>query len=144
MMATGTKAKKAQQTATRVKSGEPTTDLVAKPRVAKSTRATKKAAGSRRSAAPRHQNAAGGTGRVAQVRLGPDEVAAMEHVMQALNLGSTSDVLREGLRLLARKAAEVAAAEEIRDFYRGEPAPPPDGALAPTSEELAAADEAEW
>ncbi|MBV7700551.1 hypothetical protein KWI83_34665 [Streptomyces sp. TRM70350] len=68
----------------------------------------------------------------------------MEQVMQALNLGSTSDVLREGLRLLARKAAEVAAAEEIRDFYRGEPAPMPDGALAATAEELAAADEAEW
>ncbi|WP_256363222.1 hypothetical protein [Streptomyces sp. TRM70350] len=143
-MATGTKAKKAQQTATRVKRSEPATDRVTKPRAAKSTRTTKKAASSRRSAAPRYQDAAGGTGRVAQVRLGPDEVAAMEQVMQALNLGSTSDVLREGLRLLARKAAEVAAAEEIRDFYRGEPAPMPDGALAATAEELAAADEAEW
>lgn len=136
-MATGTETEKARRTTTRAKRGGPVTDRATKPKTAKSTKATKKTAGSRR-------DAAGGTGRVAQVRLGPDEVAAMEQVMRALNLGSTSDVLREGLRLLARKAAEVAAAEEIHDFYQGEPAPMPAGALAATAEELAAADEAEW
>lgn len=144
-MATGTRTKKAQDPATRPKRGEPTADRVMKPRVPKSNKSTKKAPSSRRHSAPGYQEAAGGSaGRVAQVRLGPDEVAAMEQVMQALNLGSTSDVLREGLRLLARKAAEMAAAEEIRDFYQGELAPMPDGALAATAEELAAADEAEW
>ena len=143
-MAAGTEAKETSPVKARAKRSEPTAGRLTKERTAKGTKATKKAATSRRHAAPRSQEAASGAGRVAQVRLGPDEVAAMEQVMRALNLGSTSDVLREGLRLLARQAAEVAAAEELRDFYQGEPAPMPDGASAVTAEDLAAADEAEW
>ncbi len=81
---------------------------------------------------------------LAQVRLRADETAAMQLAMARLNLSSTSDALREGLRLLSQEAVEVAAAQEIQVFYGGEPAPVPDG-VAPVSEaDLAAADEAEW
>lgn len=81
---------------------------------------------------------------VAQVRLRPDEMADLRLVMQSLNLASVSDALREGLRLLSREAAEVAASEEIRAFYQGAPAPTPAGALPATADELEAADEIEW
>lgn len=81
---------------------------------------------------------------VAQVRLRPDEMAELQQVMQTLQLHSLSDALREGLRLLSREATEVAAAQEIRDFYRGGQAPTPEGVPPATAEELAAADETEW
>jgi hypothetical protein len=67
--------------------------------------------------------------------------------MRALNLSSTSDALREGLRLLAREAAEVGAADELRAFYRGQPAPLPDG-VTPADEneleELEEVDQMQW
>jgi hypothetical protein len=81
---------------------------------------------------------------VAQVRLRPDEMADLRLVMQSLNLASVSDALREGLRLLSREAAELAASEEIRSFYQGAPAPAPAGVLPATADELAAGDEIEW
>ncbi|MFG2683654.1 hypothetical protein [Streptomyces sp. NPDC048392] len=81
---------------------------------------------------------------VAQVRLKPDEMADLRLVMQSLNLASVSDALREGLRLLSREAAEVAASEEIRAFYKEDAAPIPTGALLATADELEAADEYEW
>jgi Arc/MetJ-type ribon-helix-helix transcriptional regulator len=82
--------------------------------------------------------------KVAQVRLQPDEIAALEDVVRRLNLGSTSEALREGLRLLVREAAEVQAAEEIRAFYEGEQVPLPDGVAPATEAELQAADDAQW
>lgn len=92
-----------------------------------------------------------GTGRgtpsgtkVAQVRLQPDEVAALETVVRRLNLGSTSQALREGLRLLVREAAETQAADEIRAFYQDEQAPLPAGVVPATEAELKAADETQW
>ncbi|WP_232247269.1 hypothetical protein [Kitasatospora azatica] len=88
--------------------------------------------------------AALGPSRLAQVRLRSDEMQALEEVMRTLHLGSTSDALREGLRLLAREAAEVGAAQEIRAFYREQPAPLPDGVAQPSEAELAAADEMQW
>ncbi|MFI8090874.1 hypothetical protein ACIF9R_21555 [Streptomyces sp. NPDC086080] len=81
---------------------------------------------------------------VAQVRLRPDEMADLQRVMQTLQLNSLSDALREGLRLLSREATEVAASQEIRDFYGGTQAPTPEGVLPATADELAAADETEW
>jgi hypothetical protein len=78
------------------------------------------------------------------VRLRADEMEALRTVMRTLDLRSTSDALREGLRLLAREAAEVEAVGEVRAFYRGEPAPLPDAVSPPTDQEIAAADEAEW
>ncbi|MFF1285442.1 hypothetical protein ACFVY4_32600 [Streptomyces sp. NPDC058299] len=81
---------------------------------------------------------------VAQVRLRPDELAELQQVMRTLDLHSLSDALREGLRLLSREATEVAAAQEIRDFYEGGRAPTPEGVRPATADELAAADETEW
>ncbi|MBC7303752.1 MAG: hypothetical protein H5T78_22735 [Nocardia sp.] len=69
---------------------------------------------------------------------------ALEQVMRTLHLESTSDALREGLRLLVREASEVNAAEEIRGFYEGELAPLPDGVVGPSDSELEAADEMQW
>ncbi|MEU8468759.1 hypothetical protein AB0F30_12715 [Streptomyces sp. NPDC029006] len=52
--------------------------------------------------------------------------------------------MREGLRLFSREATEVAAAQEIRDFYQGAQAPAPEGVPPATADELAAADQTEW
>ncbi|MDX3587247.1 hypothetical protein [Streptomyces europaeiscabiei] len=92
----------------------------------------------------RQQQGASSATSVAQVRLRPDELADLQRVMQTLNLHSLSDALREGLRLLSREATEVAASQEIRDFYQGAQAPTPAGVLPATADELAAADETEW
>lgn len=95
---------------------------------------------------PREVRARGsaGSSQVAQVRLQPDEVRALHEVMQQLHLSSTSEALREGIRLLTREAAEVAAAEDIRRFYGGRAAPVPEGVVPATDEELAAADAERW
>ena len=88
--------------------------------------------------------ATAGAGRLAQVRLRPAEVKALKASMRTLHLRSTSDALREGLRLLAREAAEVQATEDLRAFYAGRPAPLPDAVTSPTEAELAAADQTDW
>jgi Arc/MetJ-type ribon-helix-helix transcriptional regulator len=82
--------------------------------------------------------------KVAQVRLRPDEMAALEAVVRRMNLASNSEALREGLRLLIREAAELEAADEIRTHYAGDPVPLPDGVAPATDAELRAADEARW
>jgi hypothetical protein len=81
---------------------------------------------------------------VAQVRLQADEMEALREVMRQLSLRSTSEALREGLRLLVREAAEVAAADEIRRFYGEQPVLLPEGVTPATKEELAAADAEQW
>ena len=96
--------------------------------------------GARRSGRDR----AHGATRVAQVRLRPDEMDALHAVMRTMQLGSTSDALREGLRLLAREAAEIDAAADLHAFYAGRPASLPDGTAPPTDAELAVADKAKW
>ncbi|MFD9725767.1 hypothetical protein [Streptomyces sp. NPDC059072] len=109
---------------------------------AQKRKAAKKAAAT---AVKRSAAAAGlGPSRLAQVRLRGDEMQALQEVMRTLHLNSTSDALREGLRLLAREAAEVGAVEEIRAFYQEQGAPLPEGVVEPTDEELAAADEMQW
>jgi hypothetical protein len=113
-------------------------DTAAVPKKRPVKRAATKAG--RRSAAA----AALGPSRLAQVRLRSEEMQALQEVMRTLHLGSTSDALREGLRLLAREAAEVGAAEEIRAFYQGQAVPLPEGVVEPSDAELAAADEMEW
>ncbi|MEU4272313.1 hypothetical protein [Streptomyces sp. NPDC026092] len=104
-------------------------------------RAAKKAA---TTATRRNAAAVLGPSRLAQVRLRGDEMQALQEVMRTLHLNSTSDALREGLRLLAREAAEVGAAEEIRAFYQEQAVPLPDGVVEPSDAELAAADEMQW
>lgn len=64
--------------------------------------------------------------------------------MRTMHLNSTSEALREGLRLLAREAAELDAAADIRAFYGGRPAPLPAGVIPPTEDELVAADDTTW
>ena len=59
-------------------------------------RSTNKGRGQRSGRARAH-----GATRVAQVRLRPEEMDALQAVMRTMQLGSTSDALREGLRLLA-------------------------------------------
>ncbi|WP_202523345.1 MULTISPECIES: hypothetical protein [Kitasatospora] len=53
---------------------------------------------------------------------------------------TTADVLREGLRRLAVEADEIQAAENIRAYSQGRPAPLPEGVESLTPEELAEAD----
>jgi Arc/MetJ-type ribon-helix-helix transcriptional regulator len=64
--------------------------------------------------------------------------------MRQLHLSSTSEALREGIRLLIREAAEIAAADEVRSFYGERQAPLPDGVAPATDQELAAADTEQW
>jgi Arc/MetJ-type ribon-helix-helix transcriptional regulator len=71
-------------------------------------------------------------------------MAALQAVMRQLRLPSTSEALREGIRLLIREASELAAAEEIRRFYGDAPVPMPDGVFRATEEDLAAADAMQW
>ena len=61
----------------------------------------------------------------------PREIAA--HVAKdakVLGLDGTSDVIREGLRLVHRRAELVALAQEYDDFYSGAPAPVSDATAA--------------
>lgn len=134
-MATRDQTKRAESGAVRAKRGK---KPAARGALAKAPKSGQQ--GPRRSS----EGAASAT-EVAQVRLRPDEMADLRQVMDALNLPSLSDALREGLRLLSREAAEVAAADEIRSYYDGAPAAPtPAGVVPATAEELAAADETEW
>ena len=103
--------------------------------------------GARKAGGPARRKAGtrtGGASQVAQVRLQADERAALHRVLQQLGLPSTSEALREGIRLLIREANEIAATEQIRDFYGDLPAPVPDGVVRATEEDLAAADAAQW
>jgi hypothetical protein len=81
---------------------------------------------------------------IAQVRLGRDEWAELRETMKALGLSSTSQALREALRLLHREARHEAMAQGIEQYYHGEPAPPPEGALPVSIADLEAADRSEW
>jgi len=54
---------------------------------------------------------------------------------EVLGLDGVSDVIREGLRLVHRRAALVGLAQEYDDFYGGEPAPVSDATAALYAEE---------
>lgn len=79
---------------------------------------------------------------MAQVRLQPEEVEELRDAMRQLSLPTTSEALREGIRLLLREAREISAAAEIRQFYGGLPAPLPEGVAPAAEEESATADAA--
>jgi hypothetical protein len=78
------------------------------------------------------------------VRLQAEEMVELRDVMRELSLSTTSEALREGIRLLVREAREIAAAQEIQHFYGGKPAPLPEGVVPATQGELAAADSEQW
>jgi hypothetical protein len=80
----------------------------------------------------------------AQVRLTSREWEDLQETMHLLSLESTSDALREGLRLLHYEAKAEAMARNISRYYGGDGAPPPEGDPVPTAEELAAADNTQW
>ena len=81
---------------------------------------------------------------VVQLRLRGEESVDLEYSMRVLALGSTSEALREGLRLLHREASEVEAAQNIEAFYGGEQAPLPDGVVPAQEADLTAADNSQW
>lgn len=81
---------------------------------------------------------------IAQVRLGRDEWTELRETMKTLGLTSTSQALREALRLLYREARREAMAHGIERYYRDEPAPPPEGALPVSAADIEAADRSEW
>jgi len=110
-------------------------------------KAPRKKAVPRKVAAPKTQVSGGSSptgSQLAQVRLQPDEVADLHSAMVQLKLPTRSDALREAIRLLIREAAEVTAAEDIRNFYAGGMAPLPDGVVPASAEELARADAEPW
>jgi hypothetical protein len=49
---------------------------------------------------------------------------------RVLGLGGPSELVREGLRLVHKRARELAMAEEYDKFYDGESAPVPEGVAA--------------
>ncbi|MDT0441939.1 hypothetical protein [Streptomyces johnsoniae] len=80
----------------------------------------------------------------AQVRLSAQDWADLRETMRILGLGTTSEALREAIRLLHREARQVQAAQSIAEFYAdAEPPLPVTDALV-TEADLAAADRAEW
>lgn len=81
---------------------------------------------------------------LAQVRLGREEWAELRETMKTLGLSSTSQALREALRLLHREARQEAMAQGIERYYHGEPAPPPEGDPPVSEADLEAADRSEW
>ncbi|MFI1654167.1 hypothetical protein ACH4ZU_04380 [Streptomyces sp. NPDC020472] len=83
-------------------------------------------------------------GTPAQVRLSRQDWADLKETMAILRLESTSDALREAIRLLHREARQIEAARNIARFYGegGAPGPLLDGLV--TEADLAAADAAEF
>jgi hypothetical protein len=69
-----------------------------------------------------------------QARVPRETAAHVAADAEILGLEGVSDVIREGLRLVHRRAALVALAQQYDDFYGGEPAPISDAtaALYPT------------
>jgi hypothetical protein len=58
-----------------------------------------------------------------QARVDADFARELEHDAAVLGLQSTSEVVREGLRLVHKKAHERAMAASYDEFYGEEPAP---------------------
>jgi hypothetical protein len=53
----------------------------------------------------------------------------VEHDAAVLGLDGPSELVREGLRLLHRRAQEMDVAAAYDEFYRGQPAPLPAGTV---------------
>jgi hypothetical protein len=83
-------------------------------------------------------------GAPAQVRLSAQDWTDLRETMSILDLETTSQALREAIRLLHREARQIQAAQSIAEFYaEAEPPLPVTDALV-TEADLAAADGAEW
>jgi hypothetical protein len=67
-----------------------------------------------------------------QARVNADFAAELlQNDASVLGLSGMSEVVREGLRLLHRRARELALASEYDQFYGGRPAPLPEGVVPP-------------
>lgn len=65
-----------------------------------------------------------------QARVDADFAAELlENDAPVLGLGGMSEVVREGLRLVHKRARALALAAEYDDFYGGQPAPLPEGVV---------------
>ena len=69
-----------------------------------------------------------------QARVPRDMADHVAEDAKVLGLDGVSEVIREGLRLVHRRAELVALAAEYDDFYGGEPAPLSDATAALYSE----------
>jgi hypothetical protein len=58
----------------------------------------------------------------------------LQNDASVLGLSGMSEVVREGLRLLHRRARELALATEFDQFYDGQPAPLPEGVVPPDAD----------
>lgn len=58
----------------------------------------------------------------------------VEHDAAVLGLEGPSELVREGLRMLHRRAREIDVTAAYDEFYSGEPAPLPSGVIAEGSE----------
>lgn len=86
---------------------------------------------SRTPAKPQSGSASGGTVTV-QARVDVDfATELLQNDASVLGLSGMSEVVREGLRLLHRRARELALASEYDRFYGGRPAPLPEGVVPP-------------
>jgi hypothetical protein len=67
-----------------------------------------------------------------QARVDADfAVELLQNDASVLGLSGMSEVVREGLRLLHRRARELALAADYDRFYDGQPAPLPEGVVPP-------------
>ena len=64
-----------------------------------------------------------------QARVDADFAELLKHDAAILGLDGTSEVVREGLKLLHKRARELELAAQYDRFYGGQPAPLPDGVV---------------
>jgi hypothetical protein len=64
-----------------------------------------------------------------QARVDADFAELLKTDALVLGLAGTSEVVREGLRLLHKRARELALAAEYDQFYGSQPAPLPEGVV---------------
>jgi len=62
-----------------------------------------------------------------QARIGHDLAMQLRQDAQLLGLEGRTDIVKEALRLLHRRAAEERMARSVEDFYGSDPAPLPIG-----------------
>lgn len=71
-----------------------------------------------------------------QARIGRDFAAQLVEDARTLGLDGRTDIVRAGLQMLHRRAAEERMALSVDTFYRGSPPPLPIGVLADEDERM--------
>ncbi len=62
-----------------------------------------------------------------RARISHEEAEQLRHDAELLGLATRTDIVRAGLEMLRRRAAEERMARSVDDFYRGELPPAPIG-----------------